>query len=88
MLAVPIPKPVGNFLDLMAAAAGPAALFAVGLSLVGRPLMGNSAEVGWLVLLKLGIYPIADPRGSGFNSMISVSKALIATFCRMPASGT
>ena len=35
MTALPLPKAVSNYLDLMAAAVGPAALFAVGLSLVG-----------------------------------------------------
>jgi malonate transporter len=56
--ALPIPKAVGNFLDLMAAAAPPAALFALGLSLVGRQVMGNAVEVIWLTLLKLGIQPL------------------------------
>jgi len=53
-----IPKPVGTFLDLMAAAAGPAALFALGLSLVGKPLRGEIREVSWLVLLKLIVQPV------------------------------
>lgn len=56
-LRVPIPAPVGNFLDLMASAAGPAALFALGLSLVGRRLLGDIPEVSWIVILKL----IAQP---------------------------
>lgn len=52
-----IPKPVGNFLDLMAAAAGPAALFALGLSLFGRKLLGDVKEVAWLTVLKLIVHP-------------------------------
>jgi malonate transporter and related proteins len=56
---VPIPKPLGNFLDLLAASAGPAALFALGLSLVGRKLLGNAAEIAWLVVLKLLVHPVA-----------------------------
>lgn len=55
---LPIPKPVGNFLDLMAAAAGPAALFALGLSLFGRKLLGDIAEVAWLTALKLLVHPL------------------------------
>jgi malonate transporter len=55
---LPIPKPVGNFLDLMAAAAGPAALFALGLSLFGRKLLGDVAEVAWLTALKLLVHPM------------------------------
>jgi malonate transporter and related proteins len=37
--ALSIPKAASNYLDLMAAAVAPAALFAVGLSLVGRKLI-------------------------------------------------
>jgi hypothetical protein len=36
----------------MAAAVAPAALFALGLSLVGHKLIGNAAEVVWLAALK------------------------------------
>ncbi len=55
----PVPAPVGNFLDLMASAAGPAALFALGLSLVGRKLLGDMPEVAWTVFLKLAVQPAA-----------------------------
>lgn len=55
---LPIPKPVGNFLDLLAAAAGPAALFALGLSLFGRKLLGDVSEVAWLTALKLLVHPL------------------------------
>ncbi|MFM9940965.1 MAG: AEC family transporter [Hyphomicrobiaceae bacterium] len=58
VLAVPVPKPIGNYLDLLAAAAGPAALFALGLSLVGRRLAGARGEVTWVVFLKLAVHPI------------------------------
>ena len=54
----PLPKAVGNYLDLMAAAVGPAALFAVGLSLVGRKLVGNIGEVIWLSVLKAVVNPV------------------------------
>jgi malonate transporter and related proteins len=57
VLAIPIPVAIGNFLDLMASAAGPAALFALGLSLVGRSLLGDMAEVSWIVALKLLAQP-------------------------------
>jgi malonate transporter len=56
--AVPLPKAVSNYLDLMAAAVGPAALFALGLSLVGRKLIGNAAEAIWLASLKVVVNPI------------------------------
>lgn len=57
-LQLPIPVPIGNFLDLMASAAGPAALFALGLSLTGHSLLSGLAEVSWVVLLKLGVQPL------------------------------
>ena len=57
-LSLPVPKPIGNFLDLLAASAGPAALFALGLSLVGRSLRGNVQEVVWLTFLKLIVHPL------------------------------
>src|SRR5262245_27660189 len=52
MSAIPLPKAVSNYLDLMAAAVAPAALFAMGLSLVGHGLIGNVGEVIWLAVLK------------------------------------
>jgi malonate transporter len=58
MTALPLPKAVSNYLDLMAAAVGPAALFAVGLSLVGRKLTTNAGEVIWLSALKTVVNPI------------------------------
>ena len=42
---------------VIAATVGPAALFALGLSLIDRKLMGNAGEVIWLSTLKL----IANP---------------------------
>jgi malonate transporter len=58
MTALPLPKAASNYLDLMAAAVGPAALFALGLSLIERKLMGNMGEVIWLTALKLIANPI------------------------------
>jgi len=56
--ALPIPKMASNYLDLMAATVGPAALFALGLSLVDHKPTGNAGEVMWLTTLKLIIAPI------------------------------
>lgn len=58
-----IPRPVATLGDLLAAAAGPCALFAIGLFLASRPLgslvRGRKAvEVSWLVAAKLIIYPL------------------------------
>jgi malonate transporter len=58
MTSLPLPKAIGNYLDLMAAAVGPGALFALGLSLIDRKVMGNAGEVIWLSALKLIVNPI------------------------------
>ena len=60
---LPLPLPVATFGDLLGAAAGPAALFAIGLFLASRSvaaLMGGrrAIEVGWLVVVKLVIQPV------------------------------
>jgi malonate transporter len=54
-LALPIP--VSSFFSLMGAAAGPCALFAIGLFMVGKPLSAGAQEVGWLVAVKLLVQP-------------------------------
>src|SRR5262249_12063706 len=58
MTGLPLPKVATNYLDLMAAAVGPGALFSLGLSLSDRKLMGNVGEVMWLSTLKLIVNPI------------------------------
>lgn len=52
-----VPKPIENLLDMLGATAGPGALFALGLSLVGQKLLGNISEVSWLVVLKIIVQP-------------------------------
>jgi hypothetical protein len=56
-LDIPIPKAAGTFFDILAAAAAPCALFAMGLFLVGRSMTAGAGEVGWLVVLKLLVQP-------------------------------
>lgn len=55
---LPLPKPMVNFCQLMGAAAGPCALFAIGVFLAGRPLKLNWRQVGWMVPLKLVVQPL------------------------------
>lgn len=52
-----LPKAVATFCDVLGAAAGPCALFAIGLFMVGRSLRSGLGEVSWLVLVKLVIHP-------------------------------
>ncbi|BBK30051.1 hypothetical protein EDC65_4703 [Stella humosa] len=53
-----LPRPVATYLDLLGATAGPGALFAIGLFLVGKPLAGNLPELAWITLCKLAIQPL------------------------------
>lgn len=54
---LPVPMPLQTFCDILGAAAGPAALFAIGLFLVGSSAKQGLLEVSWLVLLKLVVQP-------------------------------
>ena len=61
--ALPIPVSLGTFGDLLGAAAGPCALFAIGLFLASRKLgtlLGGRKliEVAWLVAVKLVLQPL------------------------------
>jgi malonate transporter len=53
-----LPVWLSNFADLMGAAAGPCALFAMGLFLAGKPVSSGLGEVSWLVLAKLILHPL------------------------------
>jgi malonate transporter len=55
--ALPVPAAAGTMLDMLALTAGPTALYALGLSLVGQPIMGDAREVSWLTFLKLVVQP-------------------------------
>ena len=55
-LALPMPQVLGNFTALLAATAGPCALFAMGLFLVGKPVAGLR-EVAVVSALKLLLMP-------------------------------
>jgi malonate transporter len=56
-LRLPVPKPLQNLCEILGAAAGPCALFAMGLSLVAHSGGAKPAETGWLVFLKLLVQP-------------------------------
>lgn len=57
LFSLPVPKPLATFCELLGAAAGPGALFAIGLFLAGRPLAADWKEVTWVSLLKLVAQP-------------------------------
>ena len=52
-----VPVAFAQFCDILGAAAAPAALFAIGLFLVGRSFTAGALEVGWMVTIKLLVQP-------------------------------
>ena len=54
---LPIPAPAATLFRLLGQAAGPCALFAIGLFLASRPFAGQWAEVAWICALKLLVQP-------------------------------
>ena len=46
------------FLDMLAGAAAPTALFALGITLIGQPIRSARAELGTITVLKLVIHPL------------------------------
>lgn len=57
-LGLPLPQAVTAFCDILGASAGPCALFAIGLFMVGKSPTAGMTEVSWLVFLKLLIQPL------------------------------
>lgn len=57
-LDLPLPQAIGTFCDILGASAGPCALFAIGLFMVGKSPTAGITEVSWLVLLKLLVQPL------------------------------
>jgi malonate transporter len=55
---IPIPRPIETFASILGDAAGPCALFALGLFLYGKPLKAGIAEVGWMTFCKLILQPL------------------------------
>lgn len=53
-----LPVPLDNLLGMIAPSAAPVALFALGLSLYGLSLRGNSAQLGWMSAMKLLVHPL------------------------------
>ena len=55
---IPIPRPIETFFAILGDAAGPCALFALGLFLYGKPLKAGIGEVGWMTACKLLVQPL------------------------------
>ncbi|MEZ5582001.1 MAG: hypothetical protein R3F37_03745 [Candidatus Competibacteraceae bacterium] len=56
-LELRLPAPIANYLDMIANAAGPTALFTLGLSLYGHSVRTDFGEVAWLSFVKLVVNP-------------------------------
>lgn len=56
---VQLPDIAANFTTLLGVAAAPCALFALGLSLVGRPLTASLVEISFITVVKLTVHPLA-----------------------------
>ncbi|MRH77390.1 AEC family transporter [Spiribacter sp. C176] len=57
LLGFSLPAPVLNYGNLLANAAGPCALFALGATLAGRPIREGAGETAYLLMMKLFIHP-------------------------------
>jgi predicted permease len=92
-VGIDLPPPVGKWVDLVAAAAAPCALFTIGLflcerSLAQRPaLRGGLAEAGLATLIKLALQPLiaaialpwfVDPQSTGAKVVLLMSALPIA----------
>ncbi len=53
-----VPAPFGNFADLLGNAAGPCALFAMGMFAAGQSLRSGLGETGVMTLAKLIVHPL------------------------------
>ncbi len=58
LLAAPVPEPLLRYGGLLADAAGPCALFALGATLAGRPIHEGAGEAAYLLTLKLIVHPL------------------------------
>ncbi len=57
-IGVPIPTPVGKWLDLLGSAAAPCALFAIGLFLSDKSIRSGLAEASLATIVKLLLQPL------------------------------
>lgn len=53
-----LPGPSKRFAEFLAGAAGPAALFSLGVSLAGRRIAGDIAPIALMTTLKLAVHPL------------------------------
>jgi predicted permease len=82
---LPIPEAVSRFCDILGAAAPPAALFAIGLFMVGRSMTAGLGETSWLVAHKLLVQPLVTAAiAFGLLPMDRVWAASAVTLAALP----
>jgi predicted permease len=55
---VGIPVPAARLFELLGASAGPGALFAIGIFLVGKGMGHQRVEIAWMSFAKLCVHPL------------------------------
>lgn len=84
---IPIPTPMGDFLDLLGGAATPCALFAIGASLAAQSTE-RLAVAGWLSFCKLVLHPIFVGIGALFLFPVEpFLAAVMIAYCALPVAG-
>ncbi|MFV1849235.1 MAG: AEC family transporter [Thalassospira sp.] len=82
------PKGFDYLLELLGQSAGPAALFAIGVALVGRPIAEKRAELAAMSLAKLVIHPLAVFVGFYFVGTVSGLEAkAVLLLAALPTAG-
>lgn len=56
---IPLPLTLGKFFDLLSAAAGPCALFAIGLFVSGQSMRAGPSDAALITIMKLLVHPLA-----------------------------
>ena len=85
-LALSIPGPVFSYLELLGAAAGPAALFALGATLARQPLGEQVAETGLLVFLKLIVHPMLVWGATALLGLPVIWQAALVIMASLPVA--
>lgn len=58
VMEVSLPNSIASFCDILGAAAGPCALFSIGVFLAGQPLKEGLGEISFLTVIKLLVHPL------------------------------
>lgn len=82
-----LPGPLDRFLAFLGAAAGPAALFSLGVSLSGRRLEGDLSAIALMTALKLVAHPLAVLAGLTLVGVSQDIRAIGVVVAAMPIAG-